>query len=152
MEISCQVLRTLRVWQSALLCTSHLGPFTRITSMIPGPSNVAVKSSAASKVMWGHLRFVRQEINGMTRFPHTPTNTSVIATISWTVLGTTNIFGWEKLRGSSAWRSFQSQAVWGWLWSTLMKEQKVVLVLGKIWLQKSVKNVKRWQKQKPHQL
>ena len=85
----------------------------------------------------------------MTRFPHTPTNTSVMATTGWTVLGTTNIFGWEKLRGSTAWRSFQSQAVWGWLWSTLMKEQKAVLVLGKIWLQKSVKNAKRSQKQKP---
>ena len=117
--------------------------------MTPGPSNVAVKSSAASKVMWGHLRFVRWEINDMARFPHTPTNTSVMATTSWTVLGTTNIFGWEKLRGSSAWRSFQSQAVLRWLWSTLVKEQKVELVLVKIWLQKSVKNAKRSQKQKP---
>lgn len=85
----------------------------------------------------------------MTRFPHTPTNTSVMATTSWTILGTTNIFGWEKLRGSSAWRSFQSQAVLRWLWSTLVKEQRVEWVLVKIWLQKSVKNAKSSQKQKP---
>ena len=93
-EICTQELKKLRLWQSLSLCSSHVGLITIVRSMMPGPSSVAVKSSTARTVMWGHLRFVRWETKGMARLPHTPNNTSTMASSSWRVLGTANMIGW----------------------------------------------------------
>ena len=63
--------------------------------MTPGPSNVAVRSSAANTVML-YLRVVRWETKGITRLPHTPNNTSTVASRTCRVLGTTNMIGWMR--------------------------------------------------------
>ena len=92
--ICVQELKTFRLWQSVLLLSSQVGPIIQVTSMVPGPSSVAVKSSTARTVMWGHLRVVRYETKGTARLPHTPNTTSTMARSSWRVLGTANIIGW----------------------------------------------------------
>lgn len=90
--ICAQELKKPRLWQSMWLCSSQAGPIIEVRSMVPGPISVAVKSSTARTVTWGHLRFERQEIKGMVRFPNTPNNTSTMPSSSWR-LGTTNIIG-----------------------------------------------------------